>query len=938
MAVSLHASSQGLELIDSARIAKGWAKADPTWSETAGVALASLKRFWRGLPIRRESFIAICQSAGIDWQRVAELPNAVVELQLAPESSLQEAERLDWRSLSRDMLTAQQRLTTNPLTARDGLTFTLDIYQPIGLQERLQRPKRQGDVTAQQGSQLYQLAPDAGQIFQQSAFFEQVLQRGETPKSRGRRIAIIGEPGSGKTTCLQTIADWAPTQTSDWVVIWIALAELQGKDLQTYILEDWLKAATVDPEAQPALAEKFSQGQVWLLLDGLDEMVTDGVSPLTVLAKQLSGWIAKARIVLTCRLNVWDAGKNALEEFDVYQNLDFSYGDEPASTANPVQDDQVKAFIQRWFASVPSLSEDKRQALGQQLRQELDRPERSLLRDMVKNPLRLALLCWIWSRRQDGKLPETKAALYEQFVTAFYEWKQEQFPTTAQERQALNQALSHLALTAFAQQDNRRGRNIRLSQRLVESSLVVPSNAEQARSYLPLALQIGWLNRVGVAAENPDEAVYAFFHPSFQEYFAVQALRQYGFDFRKDEIRGWFFEVEWDQWIAEWLRPDEQSVSFDIQKSLIQQIEDSEHSQAQEADVRWRMAQALGVIGGNSAIVIQTLTNLLNDTNEYTRAQAAMSLLKVDQGNSEAIEALLQLTKSSDPLVQKMAIDHLLDSKLDSKKDHPWVLRQVLRGWISQLRELGSAPLLWRKKHLNQSVQPSPQADPTPESDLPDTEIDWDSEGWEVNEVPEEEIEWMSSDEWNTALESEEEEDASDRTETLLRLSQLVEEAMQSSQIDQKWHAIDQIKKLIQTSKAFGRQGSVPEDLYDEAFQSVIQEINRKIRKQEPPSNVLPWLEDLLDQRLKHPVNQMLAGMKAYMEAEGFSSVDQTLPGHEEITYGELVHRRQLGESWRNIAAAYPGVMVSQLSCFYESKSKVLQSLSERGTAQGLVL
>jgi predicted NACHT family NTPase len=38
------------------------------------------------------------------------------------------------------------------------------------------------------------------------------------------------------------------------------------------------------------------------------------------------------------------------------------------------------------------------------------------------------------------------------------------------------------------------------------------------------AIELGWLNEVGVAEENPDEQVYAFFHPSFQEYFAALAI------------------------------------------------------------------------------------------------------------------------------------------------------------------------------------------------------------------------------------------------------------------------------------------------------------------------------------------------------------------------------------------------------------------------------
>ena len=49
---------------------------------------------------------------------------------------------------------------------------------------------------------------------------------------------------------------------------------------------------------------------------------------LTAIASQLTtGWISNARVVLTCRLNVWDAGKNALEKFDTYRTLEFSYGE-----------------------------------------------------------------------------------------------------------------------------------------------------------------------------------------------------------------------------------------------------------------------------------------------------------------------------------------------------------------------------------------------------------------------------------------------------------------------------------------------------------------------------------------------------------------------------------------------------------------------------------
>ena len=47
--------------------------------------------------------------------------------------------------------------------------------------------------------------------------------------SQGRKIAIIGEPGSGKTTRLQKIADWILEQDLG-LPIWINFADLSKRD------------------------------------------------------------------------------------------------------------------------------------------------------------------------------------------------------------------------------------------------------------------------------------------------------------------------------------------------------------------------------------------------------------------------------------------------------------------------------------------------------------------------------------------------------------------------------------------------------------------------------------------------------------------------------------------------------------------------------------
>jgi hypothetical protein len=75
MASSLKASQEGLLIVDIARRRKGWTKTRTlNWWQSARSSQATLRRFWRGIAIDRDTFIAICQTVGItDWASVADL-------------------------------------------------------------------------------------------------------------------------------------------------------------------------------------------------------------------------------------------------------------------------------------------------------------------------------------------------------------------------------------------------------------------------------------------------------------------------------------------------------------------------------------------------------------------------------------------------------------------------------------------------------------------------------------------------------------------------------------------------------------------------------------------------------------------------------------------------------------------------------------------------
>jgi hypothetical protein len=248
-------------------------------------------------------------------------------------------EGINWREVCGKVL-AQQREEQRLRRQATERGFELNVYVPLGLVERKQQQRRRGDVPLEE---VYQLTEEViTKEYDNDKFLTEVIEPGKS-----RRIAIIGEPGAGKTTLQEKIAVWIHDNNKG-LPICILLGGLQGKSLEDYLLQIWLKTALrfIEPDASgleaqhiASLQKQFREGKVWLLLDGVDEMAaTSPVEALATIKEQLTDWLVEARVVLTCRLNVWDANvKNTLTGFETYRTLEF-------------KPEQVEDFIRQWFA------------------------------------------------------------------------------------------------------------------------------------------------------------------------------------------------------------------------------------------------------------------------------------------------------------------------------------------------------------------------------------------------------------------------------------------------------------------------------------------------------------------------------------------------------------------------------------------------------------
>jgi predicted NACHT family NTPase len=460
-----------------------------------------------------------------------------------PESSPITEKNIDWRDIC-DKVVATQQLRRQA-TAQQ---YELNIYVPLGLMER---PKTPNPIPNPTGEESRQKEPELQivQTYKDDAFFQKVIAENRTEK--GKHIAIIGEPGAGKTTLLGELAERLPKNSPDFPIC-IRLADLRESTIEDYLLHNWLKktlyfidadAENVTPEIRKALKQLFRQGKVWLLLDAVDEMAAE--SPVQALAKireQLTDWVGKARVVLTCRLNVWDAAiSNTLTNFDTYKTLEF----EP---------DDVDKFIHQWFEQA-SQDEKRRnsgnesfwQKQGKQLQQQLKASGKERIRELVRNPLRLSMLCQSWCVAERD-LPSTKAALYEQFTTYFFEWKQEEFQKKHRvlketDKKQIQQALEKLALAAMESANRFR----------IEQEFAIEQMEEQ---WFDLADELGWLVLVDRDTRTK-KPVYAFFHPTFQEYFAACAIPDwhYFLDHQLPPVSDCYriFERQWKEVILLWL-------------------------------------------------------------------------------------------------------------------------------------------------------------------------------------------------------------------------------------------------------------------------------------------------------------------------------------------------------------------------------------------------
>jgi formylglycine-generating enzyme required for sulfatase activity/transcriptional regulator with XRE-family HTH domain len=362
----------------------------------------------------------------------------------------------------------------------------------------------------------------------------------------GERLAVIGGPGSGKSTVLQYIAWVLATALLDNDGAWAeqklglrlaaadplpplplylplsAYARLrfrpgQESDALTFpdFIQRYLRQSHCNIGGLPTdfFTRLLQSGRsVILLLDGLDEVADEKQREIvTQTIERLVAGRKQIRTVVTCRSVAYKGQAILTRDFRQV-------------TVQPLERTHVKRLVKQAYGAVYNTNQAEQAARTAELLAGIDRLEseharrqRDRKQHLINSPLLVRMLLIV--HLNDRKLPQHRADLYHHFVETIlnseHVWDREvahDLSSLPGNKLAL---MSHLAF-AMHRQGEAQGREVELA---TLQELLAPDYAAETPAFLQL------IHLRGTLVEERD-GFYRFLHLAFQEYLAARYLAQ----------------------------------------------------------------------------------------------------------------------------------------------------------------------------------------------------------------------------------------------------------------------------------------------------------------------------------------------------------------------------------------------------------------------------
>lgn len=363
-----------------------------------------------------------------------------------------------------------------------------------------------------------------------------------------RRMVLLGDPGSGKTTFVNHLAyslglnrhadipAWRDDEreTLPLLIIlrdfarWCAAKPTERHEPSANLLWQFIQHDLQRRNAsfaEPILSRALEDGKALVLLDGLDEIPSEasGASRLMLVKETVTAFARRyrrSRMFVTCRQVPYQQAEWQLpsDEF-------------PAYALSSLNEAQIDHFIEAWYAEVSVKWKSLKMEVAEYvrgLRQAVRRPD---IRRLAPNPLLLTVMALVHT--YDGTLPDARALVYERAVEILL-WRWEQTKAASEGRETtlldllrqvgrdkndLRLVLETLAFEAQGQTTETDGADSVAGIGLLEMMKAIAKlHPTESKDWAEKVIEL-MKSRAGLLIEREGD-VFSFPHRTFQEYLA----------------------------------------------------------------------------------------------------------------------------------------------------------------------------------------------------------------------------------------------------------------------------------------------------------------------------------------------------------------------------------------------------------------------------------
>jgi predicted NACHT family NTPase len=389
---SLKASKDGVQLASRA-ILRFPTKID--FAAELEISRSTVQNFFAGKPVGRENFHKICQELDLPWQKVAELPQELLELTINNQAEINQEEELVAENIDFhvDSLVRECRCQiTSRILSMCGAMRVLDMSYPMNIKDIYVNTQVHEKIKGRRRLEIDSIRALAEQ--KTSSFdLEEVLKQvsGLAAAMHYSKLIVLGKPGSGKTMFLKhlTLLCLEEKFEPERIPIFISLRDFIAYDSSANLLNYIVKQLNKDsqPIEESQIKQLLNQGRFFIAIDGLDEIKTSARPSFCQYLRRFTEWFPNNRYLISCRLGVQYCN---FEQFTEVEIADF-------------QPQQIADFTAKWFDSENNqISTDFLQKLKQN----------NLTQEFSTNPLLLTLLCILFD--ESGDFPASRSEIYEE--------------------------------------------------------------------------------------------------------------------------------------------------------------------------------------------------------------------------------------------------------------------------------------------------------------------------------------------------------------------------------------------------------------------------------------------------------------------------------------------------------------------------------------------